>query len=202
MTDDPIPRNIAVTLRLLREMSGNSLRGMAEELNDTPGREVAGKAPGRSAKFDHDLLDAIESQERLKIWHLGRYANWYGVPAGAILLFSQLASHLRDGDADDITLTKSVAEAVRTVCDFLIAEADRMASTIPTAVSAGMPGDKLNEKLIRKCNYKGVDDEQKQQDACQVLMTNELLRQYPGDAKKLYQEHARKKFGRKRTNGS
>ena len=183
-------------------MSGNSLRGMAEDLNDTPGREVAGKAPGRSAKFDHDLLDAIESQERLKIWHLGRYANWYGVPAGAILLFSQLASHLRDGDADDIALTKSVAEAVKTVCDLLIAEADGMASAIPAAVSAGMPGDKPGEKLIRKCSYKGVDDVQKQQDACQVLITNELLRQYPGETKNLYREHARKKFGRRRAEGT
>ena len=126
MANDPIPRNLAVTLRYLRLSSRYSLRRMSDELNATPGRKVGGKSPGRVAKFDHDLIEALENQERLKVWHLGRYANWFGMPPGAIILFSQLASHLRDAELEDIELTKSIAEVVKQVCEFVIANAEQL----------------------------------------------------------------------------
>jgi hypothetical protein len=191
MTDDPIPRNMSVTLRFLRELSGNSLRGMAEALNETPGRRIAGKNRERVAKFDHDLVEAIENQKRLKMWHLARYGNWCGMPAGAILLFSQFASHLRDGDHDDVVLAKLVAEAVSRVCNYVIDHADRLAAGAPDS----SPADKKLNTLVRKCAYRGASDEQKQKDACQLHAVNELLGQYPIEVKKLYREHCSRKFG-------
>ena len=193
MTDDPIPRNISMMLRFLRESSAHSLRRMADELNKTSGRKIPGKR-GQPAKFDHDLIDSIENRERLKIWHLGRYANWYGMPVGAILLFSQLASHMRDGDVDDIDLTKSVAEAVKTVCDYVIKNADRLAAGLPDNGAANSPRDRMLEALLRECAYKNADPEQRQQDARLISAIYQIMNQYALEAKKRYRDHSDKKF--------
>jgi hypothetical protein len=192
MTDDPIPRNVALTLRLFRESTAHSLRSIAEELNKTPGRKIRGKGRGeKPAKFDHDLIEAIEAQKRLKIWHLGRYANWWGMPVGAILLFSQLASHLRDGKEDDVVLAKSVAEAVKGVCDYVIANADALASD-PNNGGTDQTRDKRLEALVRKCAYKKATPEQKSRDARLVAVIHRMLNQYPVEAKAFYRDHVNK----------
>jgi hypothetical protein len=193
-TDDPIPRNISVLLRLLRELQGHSLRTMADQLNSTPGRKKAGKNSGRVAKFDHDAIDALENQERLKIWQLGRYANWTGMPGGAIILFAQLASHLRDGEKEDVELTRSIAEAVKLVCDYVIANADQLAAGPPDNSGASAGRDKRFEKLVRECAYKSSDEGQKLEDARLIFALHQILDRYTPEAKALYQDHSRKKF--------
>ena len=193
-TDDPIPRNVSVTLRFLRELHGHSLRRMAEALNKTPGRKVAGKTPKTAAKFDHDLIDAIETQERLKIWHLGRYANWYGMPAGAILLFSQLSSHLRDGNAEDVELAKAVAQAVKQICDYMIDNADRLAAALPGESGDGQPRERRLEALVRNCAYKDASAEQRRKDARQVAILYEIMNRYAAETKTSYREFSEEKF--------
>lgn len=189
MTDDPVPRNVAVTLRFLRESSGNSLREMATALNETPGRKIPGRNPEQAAKFDHDLIGAIERQRRLRLWHLGRYGNWHGMPVGAILLISQFASHVRDGGASDIALTKSVAEAIRHICNYVIGNVDRMAEAAPDA-----PIDRRLNVLVRKCAYKRASEKQKEKDARHIRALHDLLSQYPSEARKLYRSHCRAKL--------
>ena len=193
-TDDPIPRNISVLLRLLRELQGQSLRVMADQLNSTPGRKIAGKNSGRVAKFDHDAIDALENQERLKVWQLGRYANWSGMPGGAIILFAQLASHLRDGEEEDVELARSIAEAVTLVCDYVIANADQLAAG-PNSIGPSEGRDKRFEKLARDCAYRNADEAQKLEDARLIFALHQILDRYAPEAKALYQDHSRKKFG-------
>ncbi|MBJ7533315.1 hypothetical protein JDN40_04230 [Rhodomicrobium vannielii ATCC 17100] len=193
MTDDPIPRNISMTLRFIRESSALSLRRMADELNKTSGRKIPGRR-GRPAKFDHDLIEAIESQERLKIWHLGRYANWYGMPVGAILLFSQLASHIRDGKREDVELTKSVAEAVKHVCEYVIENADALAAGVPDTGAADQRRDRKLEALVRECAFKNADVEQRRQDARLVSAIHQIMNQYALTARKSYRDHSDRKF--------
>ena len=194
MTDDPIPRNISVMLRFLRESECHSLRSMAEELNNTPGRKIAGRNRRRAAKFDHDSINALENQERLKIWHLGRYANWCGMPAGAIILFSQLASHLRDGDLEDVELTKSIAAAVKQVCEYVIGNADRLAGGPPASNGPSEARDRKLETLVRECSYRDVNAEQKLEDARLIFALYQIMSCYAPEAKKLYRSHSRKKF--------
>jgi hypothetical protein len=194
IANDPIPRNISVTLRFLRELSGHSLRRMAEALNKTPGHKVAGKSPKRPAKFDHDLIDAIENRQRLKIWQLSRYANWYGMPAGAILLFSQFASHLRDGSAEDVELTKTVAQAVKQICDYVIENADNLATATPGEGRDGKPRERRLEALVRACAHRDSSAAQKREDARQVMILYEIMNRYMVEAKKRYREHSEKKF--------
>lgn len=197
ITDDPIPRNVSITLRFLRESSGHSLRRMADVLNRTPGRKVAGKDPQRAAKFDHDLIDAIENRERLKLWQLGRYANWCGMPAGAILLFSQFASHVRDGSAEDLELTKAVAQAVKQICDYVIDNADMLAAAMPREGRDGQPREKRLEALVRACAYKDSSAGQKRKDACQIAVLYEIMNRYAAEARTCYREHSEKKFSLK-----
>ena len=166
---------------------------MVDELNNTPGRKIPGRGRGRAAKFDHDLVNALEHQEKLKIWHLGRYANWCGMPPGAIILFSQLASHLRDGDLEDMQLSKSIAEAVKEVCQYVIDSADQLAVR-ESDKGAGAPRDRKLEALVRGCEYKDQSEEQKRHDARLVHALHRILSRYPPEAKELYRRHARKKF--------
>jgi len=200
MTDGPIPRNVSLALRFLREAQRHSLRNMADELNNTPGRKIAGKNRTRAVKFDHDTIDAIENQERLKIWQLGRYANWSGMPGGAIILFSQLASHLRDGAPEDVELTKSIAASVKEVCDFVIAHADRLAGEPPGGTSGAR--DRTLETLVRECSYKDANAEQKLDDARLIFALYHIMDRYAPEAKKLYRNHSRKRFPAGEPNGA
>jgi hypothetical protein len=202
MTDDPIPRNISVTLRFFRESSGCSLRGLAEELNKTPGRKIAGKNRGRTAKFDHDLIDAIENQERLKVWHLGRYANWYGMPPGVIIMFSQLASHLRDGGMEDVELAKSIAAAMKHVCEYVIDNADMLANGVPDYGETGQTRDRKFEALLRECTYRNASEEQKRQDTRLIFTLHQIMNEYAMEARKRYRDHSQKKFKASKTDSA
>jgi len=167
---------------------------MADELNKTPGRKVTGKKKGKPAKFDHDLIEGIENRERLKIWHLGRYANWYGMPAGAILLFSQLASHLRDGTKEDLELAASIAEAVKQVCEYVTENANALIAEAAHDGERDRPRDRKLEALVRECAYKDASFEQKRRDARLITALYQILNQYSPEARTIYREHSGKKF--------
>ena len=167
---------------------------MADELNNTPGRKVSGKNPARAAKFDHDLIDALENQERLKVWHLGRYANWFGMPPGAIILFSQLASHLRNGNPEDLELTKSIAAAVKEVCEHVIANAEQLVDGAPNSNGTSKTKDRKLETLMRECAYKNANAKQKLEDGRLIFALYQIMNRYASAAKTLYQSHSRTKF--------
>ena len=167
---------------------------MSDELNATPGRKIGGKNPGRAAKFDHDLINALENQERLKVWHLSRYANWLGMPPGAIILFSQLASHLKDAEMEDIELTKSIARAVKQVCEYVIANAEQLAGRPPDSNGTSKARDRKLETLMRECAYKNASAKQKLEDARLIFALYQIMNRYAPEARTLYHNHSRKKF--------
>jgi hypothetical protein len=193
VSDDHVPRNLAVTLRLLRVAAHHSSHSLPDELNGTPGRAVPGRDRRPAAKFNHDMISNIENGVSLKIWQLGRYANWCGIPPGTLLLLSQLASHLRDGTAEDIRLAKTLAHAARELCDYVIQNADKLASlnsdTLPDDDKGAAVAD-----IVRKCAYQDASKEDEIRTARQILIVKELLDQYPEAAKGPYKEHANRRF--------
>ena len=170
---------------------------MADQLNSTPGRKIAGKNSGRVAKFDHDAIDALENQERLKVWQLGRYANWGLLvypTAAQIILFAQLASHLemerrrmrtRQVDRGGRKARLRLRDRQRRPTRGGAAEQHRPVKE----------RDKRFEKLARDCAYRNADEAQKLEDARLIFALHQILDRYAPEAKALYQDHSRKKFG-------
>ena len=193
VSDDHVPSNVAVTLRLLRVSAGFSSHSMPDELNRTPGRTVPGRDGRPAAKFNHDTISNIENAISLKIWQLGRYGNWYGIPPATLMLLSQLASHLRDGTAEDVELAKTLALAARDLCEYIVENADRLASLDPHALPTDGEGKVLAE-ILKKCAYQDADKKEQLKNARQILIAKELLDNYPEKAKHPYKEHARRRF--------
>jgi len=190
---EDLPRSMGLTLRTLRVASvagakwqtdkddgEHTLHDLAEALNSTPGRTKSG------AIFSYEMVSNLEKSEYLYVWQIARYANWCGLPVSAIMLVQELAAHFRDADEG---LARSIAEAVRTVCEHALGRSSHLAGRHP-----GRRVKDAKEKFIAEMKYRRPDWTPK--DTRLALIADELLSAYPSTAMKAKRLAAYERFAK------
>lgn len=177
--DQAIPRSLAITLRVLRARS--------PEYQSMPKfARLLAKAPGRFA-FDgisKQQISLIERAQQLSYWHLARYANSSGIPAGVLLFVSRISSHLRDRrnhEARQLVMAlRDFCDAILTNFDELSGSREKMASGDPEFLDAYRASHREQE----------APEELAKREHCAIL-AHALLALYPETAKGIVRELAR-----------